>query len=102
MLNHAIIDAIERSVLCWLATSAPDGTPNVSPKEIFTHYGEAKIIIANIASPQSVKNIKANPRVCISFVDVFVQKGYKLLGRAEILDKHHAEFVAMENLLEEE
>ena len=70
MLNKDITNSIEHSVLCWLATSSADGTPNVSPKEIFTYYGDSKIIIANIASPQSVKNIKANARACISFISL--------------------------------
>lgn len=100
MLTDEIKSYLDKSVLCWLASSSIDGAPNVSPKEIFTHYGDSKIIIANIASPQSVKNLKANPKVCISFVDVFVQKGYKLMGKAEIIDKTHDDFNAMENRLE--
>ena len=57
-LTTAIKESIDRSVLCWLATVSIDGMPNVSPKEIFNHYKEDKVIVANIASPQTVKNIK--------------------------------------------
>ncbi|MEL6255795.1 MAG: pyridoxamine 5'-phosphate oxidase family protein [Bacteroidota bacterium] len=53
-----IKDYIDRSVLCWLATSSAENFPNVSPKEIFAFYGSDKIIIANIASPQSIRNIR--------------------------------------------
>ncbi|MEM6264941.1 MAG: pyridoxamine 5'-phosphate oxidase family protein [Bacteroidota bacterium] len=56
------IDSINRSVLCWLATASKEKIPNVSPKEIFTHFGGEKIIIANIASPQTVRNIHENIR----------------------------------------
>ncbi|MFK7926538.1 MAG: pyridoxamine 5'-phosphate oxidase family protein [Bacteroidia bacterium] len=101
MLTDEIKKSIKNSVLCWLASSYIDGTPNVSPKEIFTYYGVSKIIIANIASPQSMRNIKSNPRACISFVDVFVQKGFKLTGKAGIVDKTHSEFESMQNRLEE-
>ena len=90
---------MDKSVLCWLATVAPDNIPNVSPKEIFTHYQEEYIIIANIASPQSVKNIKHNPQVCISILDVLVQKGFQLKGTAELVKKHDLEFGEMEPLL---
>lgn len=60
-LEKEIIKYINQSVLCWLATSSSENIPNVSPKEIFTHY-ENDIIVANIASPQTVKNIKENPK----------------------------------------
>lgn len=59
-------------ILCWLATVDADGQPNVSPKEIFTVFDSEHLVIANIALA-SVRNIAVNPRVCVSFVDVFVQ-----------------------------
>ncbi|MDA9639519.1 pyridoxamine 5'-phosphate oxidase family protein [SAR116 cluster bacterium] len=57
MLDQNVKDYIERSVLCWLATVDGD-QPSVSPKEIFTNYGDDTIMIANIASPQSIKKHK--------------------------------------------
>ncbi len=88
MLSDQVRASIDKSVLCWLATCSADGQPNVSPKEIFTYYDTDNVIIANIASPQSVKNILVNPKVCVSFVDVLVQKGFKLTGLAEIFNKN--------------
>ena len=67
----------ERSVLCWLATASTTGQPNVSPKELFAVADDEHVVVANIASPTSAKNIRANAQVCLSFVDVFAQKGYK-------------------------
>ncbi|MFI0416312.1 MAG: pyridoxamine 5'-phosphate oxidase family protein [Candidatus Thiodiazotropha sp.] len=64
---------MNESVLCWLATSGEDGFPNCSPKEAFTFYEDDKIVIANIALPQSGKNIKANSNVCVSFINIFKQ-----------------------------
>jgi hypothetical protein len=98
-LSKEIKRCIDKSVLCWLATTSRKNMPNVSPKEIFTHYNDDCIILANIASPQSVKNIKHNPKVCISFLDILVQKGYQVKGKAEIVKKTHAEYPEMENLL---
>ena len=72
-------------VLCWLATATNDGTPNVSPKEMFVPHGEDCVLIANIASPNSVANIARNPSVCVSFVDVFKQKGFKIRGTATLV-----------------
>ncbi|MEM6318205.1 MAG: pyridoxamine 5'-phosphate oxidase family protein [Bacteroidota bacterium] len=92
MLTPNIKKYIDQSVLCWLATVSKEGIPNVSPKEIFTYLDDEHIGIAHIASPNSLRNIRANGNVCVSFVDVFVQKGYKLVGQAEIIDKNAPSF----------
>jgi predicted pyridoxine 5'-phosphate oxidase superfamily flavin-nucleotide-binding protein len=92
MFDNEIKKYIDKSVLCWLATSDNDNFPNVSPKEMFTYLGENKLLIANIASPNSVKNIMQNNKVCVSFVDVFVQKGYKIKGEAVFINKEHLDF----------
>lgn len=72
MLTPPIQSLIEKSILCWLATADSEGMPNVSPKEIFTHHNEDYVLIANICSPGTVANIKFNPKVCLSFIDIFV------------------------------
>ncbi|OGB75530.1 MAG: flavin-nucleotide-binding protein [Burkholderiales bacterium RIFOXYC12_FULL_60_6] len=82
MLSPEISQSANRSVLCWLATVDVYGQPNVSPKEIFAVFDSKHLVIANIASPTSVRNIGSHPRVCVSFVDVFVQKGFKVFGTA--------------------
>ena len=81
-LTDAVREAAHRSVLCWLATVDAEGQPNVSPKEVWAIADEQHVVVAHIASPVSARNIAQHPQVCLSFVDVFVQKGFKLLGRA--------------------
>ncbi len=98
-LSEEHIEYIERSILCWLATISADHEPNVSPKEIFTNFGTDRIIVANIASPQTVKNIEINERVCISFIDILVQKGYKVKGKARIVSSEDPEFPKMNEIL---
>lgn len=87
MISKEIKNCIDQSVLCWLATSNRENEPNVSPKEMFTLYSESTLLIANIASPITVKNIELNPKVCVSILDIFVQKGYKIKGIAKIVEK---------------
>jgi len=82
MLTDAVREAAHRSVLCWLATVDAKGQPNVSPKEVWAIADEQHVVVAHIASPISARNIAQQPQVCLSFVDVFVQKGFKLLGMA--------------------
>lgn len=86
-MDENVKNAIDESVLCWLATVDSDGMPNVSPKELFTYDDEDCLVIANVASPKSLRNIKSNPKVSIGFVQVFRQKGFKLKGIATIINK---------------
>lgn len=95
MLTPEVHAAAKKSVLCWLATVSEDGQPNVSPKEVFRVHDEQRLVIANIASPVSVRNIRMNPSVCVSFIDVFTQRGYKVLGSASYVAKAHADFAAL-------
>lgn len=92
MMNDAVLQCVQKSVLCWLATIDENGFPNVSPKEIFCAAGEQRLLIANIASPGSMKNILACPKVCVSFVDVFLQKGFKIKGIASVARAGDAAF----------
>jgi len=92
MLPPELQTSAQSCILCWLATVDAKGQPNVSPKEIFTVFDPEHLVIANIASPTSVRNIAVNPRVCVSFVDVFVQKGFKVLGIARNVGQQDADF----------
>jgi predicted pyridoxine 5'-phosphate oxidase superfamily flavin-nucleotide-binding protein len=85
VLDQSVRQSLQEAVLCWLATADANGNPRVSPKEIFSAYGDDEIIIANIASPNSVKNLRSNPAVCVSFIHVFKQKGHQVFGTARYL-----------------
>lgn len=98
ILTSDIIKCIDESVLCWLATVDQEGMPNVSPKEIFNRCRD-KIIIANIASPNSINNIRYNKKVCLSFIEVFIQKGYQIKGWAKVIPKGSADFPEYESIL---
>jgi predicted pyridoxine 5'-phosphate oxidase superfamily flavin-nucleotide-binding protein len=92
MLSPEVQNSAAHSVLCWLATVDGNGQPNVSPKEIFAAFDTEHLVIANIASPTSVRNIEVNPLVCVSFIDVFVQKGFKVAGTARNVRRQDPEF----------
>lgn len=91
-IDQAVRTDIENSVLCWLATVDPDGVPNVTPKEIFSSFGDDSIVVADIASSNTVRNIRHHPVVCVSFVDAFRQRGFKIVGRASIVGREDADF----------
>ena len=90
---------VDESVLCWLATSSELGQPSVSPKEVFTVFDNDSIIIANIASPNSARNVRENPMVCVSFVNVFTQRGYQIKGAAQYLRNGDDGFPEIEQVL---
>jgi predicted pyridoxine 5'-phosphate oxidase superfamily flavin-nucleotide-binding protein len=90
---------VSRSVLCWLATVDEAGAPNVSPKEVFDLVG-GRLAIANIASPRSSANIRLNPSVCVSLLDIFEQKGVRVSGRATVLSTNSDDVSEMRTKLE--
>jgi predicted pyridoxine 5'-phosphate oxidase superfamily flavin-nucleotide-binding protein len=91
-LTHEVRKLASRSVLCWLATVDEQGRPNVSPKEVWSIMGDDHVVVAHIASPVTARNIAKHPQVCLSFVDVFLQKGYKLQGTAREVSRHSPGF----------
>ena len=99
MFDTTVLHALHTSVLCWLATCDAQGQPNVSPKEVFAAVDAQHLVIAHIASPRSVRNIADNPRVCVSFIDVFTQKGFKVLGDATVIRPSDPRFASLETLL---
>ena len=99
MTNKDVKNCIDNSILCWLATSNSQNEPNVSPKEIFTLKDDSTLLIANIASPQSSCNIKENPNVCVSILEIFIQKGFKIKGIANLIDQQDVRFKSYLNLL---
>ncbi len=92
ILDDKVLDLLKRSVLVWLATADAQGAPNVSPKELFVGYPPDRVLVADIPSPRTVRNIKENPTVCLAAVDVFDQRGVQLHGTARVLDSHHLAF----------
>jgi len=73
----------------------------VSPKEIFAVFDTEHLVIANIASPKSVQNIEINSLVCVSFIDVFIQKGFKVNGTASNVGREDSDFSRWAAPLEE-
>lgn len=99
MINDEIKRYVEKSVLCWLATVNAQHEPNVSPKEMFTIYDDSTLLVAHIASPNTIQNIAINPKVCVSFLDVFAQKGFKIKGIAKIITTSDEDFIEKRQIL---
>jgi len=84
LLTDDIRDFVNRTKLGFIATVCPDGTPNLSPKGTTVVWDEEYILFADIHSPGTVQNLRANPAIEINVVDIFTRKGYRFKGKATV------------------
>jgi predicted pyridoxine 5'-phosphate oxidase superfamily flavin-nucleotide-binding protein len=70
ILTPDMHNVIQRSMLSFVATVNEDGTPNLSPKASLYASNDA-LFFADIASPQTIENLRRNPAISINVVDVF-------------------------------
>ena len=92
MLTANMKKVIEEQRLGFVATAALDGTPNVSPKGTFAVLDDRTIAFGEIRSPGTIRNLRANPRIEVNFVDAFVRKGYRFAGTATVVERGEASF----------
>lgn len=78
-------DMIARLRLCYAATVSPDNQPNLSPKGSLKVLDDNHLIFAEMASPNTIKNLRQNPAIEINIVDPILRRGYRFKGTAEIL-----------------
>jgi hypothetical protein len=87
-----MIDVIESSKLMFVATVRADGTPNLSPKGAALVLNGEHSIFVDIASPQTVDNLRARPSIELNAVDFPRRRGFGLQGTAEILEPGDRDF----------
>jgi predicted pyridoxine 5'-phosphate oxidase superfamily flavin-nucleotide-binding protein len=71
---------VAESELGFIATVCPDGTPNLSPKGTTAVWDDDHLVFADLRSPGTIENLRANPSVEINVVDQLVRKGYRFKG----------------------
>ena len=70
---------------CFVATVSPDGKPNLSPKGTLEVLDDDHLVFCDIRSPNTRRNLEANPFVEINVVDMLSRKGDRFKGRAEVI-----------------
>lgn len=85
-ISQDMIDIIEKSKLMFVATVNDDGSPNLSPKGSVRVLDDKHLIFADIASPDTIDNLRARPSIEINVVDFLSRRGYRFGGTAEVLD----------------
>jgi hypothetical protein len=85
ILTEDMKRVVREQRLGFIATVCPDGTPNLSPKGTTAVLDDDHLVFADLRSPQTIRNLRANPGIEINVVDQFVRKGYRFKGTAEVL-----------------
>lgn len=85
ILTEEMRRLVEEQRLGFVATVCPDGTPNLSPKGTVAVWDGDHLIFADIASPRTVANLRANPAVEVNVVDPFARRGYRFKGTGTVL-----------------
>ncbi len=84
-ITQEVRDFLEREHLGFFATVCPDGTPNLSPKGLTFVLDDDHLVIGEVRSPQTRKNLESNPCAEINVVDIIARKGYRFKGTCEIV-----------------
>jgi len=92
MLTEDMKRIIREQPLGYVATVGSDGAPRVSPKATFIVVDDVTIAYGDIRSPGTSRNLRADPRVEVNFVDPFVRRGYRFAGTAVVTERGEAGF----------
>jgi hypothetical protein len=95
MLTSDMKRIVQEQRLGFVATVGDDGTPNVSPKGTFVVVDDSTLAFCDLRSPNTVRNLRANPRIEVNVVDPFVRKGYRFAGTATVVARGDAAFEAL-------
>lgn len=83
MISTELMEMLDEN-LVYLATSNPEGKPNVVPVGLCQAINDKQLIIIDVLFNKTRKNLEDNPLVALSFTDHKRMASYQLKGRAEI------------------
>ncbi len=70
--------------LCFAATVTPEGRPSLSPKGSLRILDEGRLFFLDLASPGTVRNLRAHPWIELNVVDGLSRRGYRFRGRGTV------------------
>ncbi len=94
-LSENAIATIETWRLGFVGTASLDNKPNVSPKGTFLVLDDETIAFGEMRSPNTIANLRSNPRAEVNFVDILSRKGVRIRGDAVLVEKNTEEFTAL-------
>ncbi len=82
-MSEEIQQMLDENIV-YLATSTPEGKPNVVPIGLTHAISDEELLIVDVLFKKTKKNLEENPEVAISFTDFKRLQSYQLKGKAEI------------------
>jgi predicted pyridoxine 5'-phosphate oxidase superfamily flavin-nucleotide-binding protein len=76
---------VETQKISYVATVNKKGLPNVSPKGPLRIVDDKTLAFADLFSKKTRDNLKNNPGIAVSVVDVEKKEGFQFRGKAEVL-----------------
>jgi Pyridoxamine 5'-phosphate oxidase len=80
VLTQDMRDILASAMLAFVATVRRDGSPSLSPKASTMPYDDDHLLFVDIASPQTIANLRNDPRIEINSVDFIRRRGYRFAG----------------------
>lgn len=87
ILNESMQQLVRAQRLGFVATVCEDGTPNLSPRGTLAVWDDGHLVFADLRSPGTTANLRANPAVEVNVVDWLSRKGYRFKGKARVLEE---------------
>ena len=84
-ITEKLEKALEKRQFVSVATATRDGEPNTAPKFFFRAKG-AYIYLIDYVLGKTVTNLKENPKVSVSFMDMDSLEAYRLNGTAKLIE----------------
>lgn len=81
-LNEKMIELFEKVAFAILATASPDGIPNAVPIGAKKIIDKETILLSDQFFNKTLANMKANPRVSLTFWEA--HEGYQIKGAVSI------------------
>lgn len=85
-ITEKIQDVLDKREFVSIATVDPEGNPNSVPKFFFRAKGDFLYLIDYVIG-RTITNIRTNPRVSVSFMDLDTLEAYRLNGTATVIEK---------------
>ncbi len=88
--------------LCFAATVTPEGRPSLSPKGSLRILDDRRLFFLDLASPGTVRNLRASPWIELNVVDGLSRRGYRFRGRGTVHAGGEVHAAALARLTDEE
>ena len=85
-ITEKLEELLQKREFVSVATATLDGQPNTAPKFFFRAKGDF-IYLLDYVVGRTVINLKENPRVSVSFMDLDSLEAYRLNGIAKVIEQ---------------